>query len=51
MNWLKINDFPSIPGQCKNKISSITKTLWDHSGIVLGLLRDLFGVAVGGMNS
>jgi hypothetical protein len=42
---------PFDPRATQNKISSIIKTLWDHSGIALGLLRDIFGVAVEGMIS
>ena len=40
--------FPFDPKTMQNKISRITWTQWDHSGIALGLLRNIFGVAVGG---
>ena len=50
-NFVEDKRLPFDPRAMQNKISSITRTLWDHHGIALGLLRNIFGVAVGGMIS
>ena len=50
-NFVEDKRLPFDPRAMQNKIFSITRTLWDHYGIALGLLRNIFGVAVGGMIS